>query len=104
MEDAKFTEKSYSVIGESITNTAKTKNECTFPPQCTNLSMWEEGYSNHPVCVLPLYLRDYKTFAIQMSYQWTGWDVKVQIFKDFVVKNISLRCGSFNGFIFLNSS
>ena len=25
-----------------------------------NLSMWKEGYSNHPVCVLPLYLREYK--------------------------------------------
>ena len=81
MEDAKFTEKSYSVIGESITNTAKTNNECTFPPQCTNLSMWEEGYSNHPQRFQRL-----QDFAIQMSYQWTEWDVKVQIFKDFVVK------------------
>ena len=62
MEDTKFTEKSHSVIDESFiyTNTAKTKNECTFPPQCANLSMWEEGYSNHPMCVLPLYLRGYK--------------------------------------------
>ena len=25
-----------------------------------NLSMWEEGYSNHTVCLLQLYLREYK--------------------------------------------
>ena len=88
MEDTKFTEKSDSVIAESITKTAKTKNECTFPPQCANLSMWEEGYSNHPcvwLCATTLPHR-LQNFAIQMSYQWTECDVKVQIFKDFFVK------------------
>ena len=59
MEDTKFTEKSHIVIDESITKTAKPRMNAHFH-HCANLSMWEEGYSNHRVCVLPLYLIDYK--------------------------------------------
>ena len=68
MEDAKFTEKSYSVIDESITNTAKTKNKCTFPPEFTcHVNLCLSDVHVHGGCIMTcMYAYNWLSLHIQL--------------------------------------
>ena len=53
-----------------------------------NLSMWEEGYSNHPVFVLPLYLIDYKILLSRWAIIGQNGIWKFRFSKIFFKKHI----------------